>query len=132
MTKKARTSSAEVAAESIVETERTVVETYQFREGYVTADIREYLEEFRDRKARVVSSTPFINKIKQLGTSEEVYEKAVSDKLFSLAMVALHVNGLLGSALDLKGDPCENVEDWLTYLFDQQKPRAAGSGGDSA
>ena len=132
VTKKARTSSAEVAAESIVETERTVVETYQFREGYVTAEIREYLEEFRDRKARVVSSTPFINKIKQLGTSEEVYEKAVSDELFSLAMVALHVNGLLGSALDLKGDPCENVEDWLTYLFDQQKPRAAGSGGDSA
>ena len=115
-----------------METEQTVVETYQFREGYLTAKMRVYLQEFRERKADVVISTTFKNKVKRLGPSDEVYEKAVSDEFFSLAMVALQENELLGSALDMEGDPCENVQIWLTHLFDQQKPPAAGSGGNSA
>ena len=126
--KKARTD----AADNFVETERTDVETYQFHEGYLTAGMMEYLQEFRDRKPDVVISTAFKNKVKRLGPSDEVYEKAVRDEFFSLAMVALQENELLGSALDMEGDPCENVQIWLTHLFDQQKPPAAGSGGNSA
>ena len=107
-----------------VETERAIVDTYEFSEGYLTDDLRGFLHGFREQKNAVLSNAGFTNVMKTLGGTE--HEKAVRDDLFSLGLVVLHKSDFLETALDEGGSLCDKVEKYVTYLFEetQKKPPA--------